>query len=220
MRPTTSSQSMRISVGAAIGAKGFWRGAAGLICWALLSLPVDAASVVVSGNSSVNMTKDDGPRNVTLGFFEEASGERIARLQIGLMTLDYRRQGLFRVAWKPQVVLTNVTLQLTDLAACRRVGEQLPEALRSIGAVGAVQLRAFVLEVQQPNLIRIEALGAEITADGNLLLLAATRGDDTSGASRNILVRLTGANAGLLENQPRSAPVALAPSQSVTLAQP
>lgn len=220
MRPTTSSQSMRISVGAVSGSTGFWRGAVGIFCWALLALTVNAAAVVVSGNSSVNMTKDDGPRNVTLGFFDEANGGRVARLQIGLMTLDYRRQGLFRVAWKPQVVLTNVTLQLTDLAACRRVGEQLPEALRSIGAGGAVQLRAFVLEVQQPSLIRIEARGAEITADGNLLLLAATRGDDTAGASRNILVRLTGANAGLLENQPRSAPVELAPTQSVTLAHP
>ena len=77
-----------------------------------------AASVAISPTMAVTMTREDGPQNVRVGFFNEANGWRVGRLQIGKMTLDYRRQGVFRVAWKPQVVLTGVTLQITDRAAC------------------------------------------------------------------------------------------------------
>ena len=166
------------------------------------------------------MSKDDGPRNVTLGFFDDANGERVARLQIGLMTLDYRRQGLFRVAWKPQVILTGVTLQLTDLAACRTVGSQLPEALRSIGAGGSLQLRSVVLEIQQPAALRIEAAGAEFTTGGDLMFLHASRSDEPTDAARTLLLRLIGPNAGTLESMPGTPIPSLNPSQSVTLSKP
>lgn len=198
----------------------FFAVAAGLLGSAFFPLIGRSASVVVSGNSSVNMTKDDGPRNVSLGFFDDASGERIARLQIGMMTLSYRHQGVFRVAWKPQVILSDVTLQLTDLAACRSVGSQLPEALRSIGAGGALQMRAIVLEIQQPIALRIEASGAEFTTGGDLLLVHASRSDAPADAARTILLRLNGPNAGALENLPDAPFLTLNPSQSVTLSNP
>lgn len=204
---------------------GLWRRVvfpvvAGLLGLAFFPLIAHSASVIVSGNSSVNMTTDDGPRNVSLGFFDDASGERIARLQIGLMTLSFRHQGVFRVAWKPQVILTEVTLQLTNLAACRTVGAQLPEALRSIGAGGSLQLRAIVLEIQQPAVLRIEASGAEFTTEGDLRLLRANRSDEPTEAARTMLLRLNGPAAGSLENMPGAPLPILNPSQPVTLSNP
>lgn len=191
-----------------------------VFCLSGWSATGQAASVVVSGNSAVNMTSDDGPRNVTVGFFDDASGERVGRLQIGLMTLGYRHQGVFRVAWKPQVTLTGVTLQLNDSAAGKTVGAQLPEALRSIGAAGSLLLREVVLEIQQPTAVRIVAHGAEFTTTGDLILLQARRSDESSEVVQNFMLHLNGAKAGTIDSLPASSLPALNTSQSVTLSKP
>ena len=189
----------------------------GLAGW---SATGQAAAVVVSGNSAVNMTSDDGPRNVTVGFFDDANGERVGRLQIGLMTLGYRHQGVFRVAWKPQVTLTGVTLQLNDSAAGKTVGAQMPEAFRSIGAAGSLLLRAVVLEIQQPTPVRIVAHGAEFTPTGDLLLLQARRSDESSEVVQNFMLHLNGAKAGTIDSLPANPLSTLNTSQSVTLSKP
>ena len=158
-----------------------------------------AASVAISPTMAVTMTREDGPQNVRVGFFNEANGWRVGRLQIGKMTLDYRRQGVFRVAWKPQVVLTGVTLQITDRSACAAVSSQLPEALRSIGAGGAMVMREVVLEIQAPTNLRIESARAEFTAAGDLILRDARRSDTPAATPSDLVLYLSGAKIGEIE---------------------
>ncbi len=191
--------------------------ALGCVAWPMVG---QGASVIIAGNSAVNMTKDDGPRNVTVGFFDDKSGERVGRLQISLMTLGYRHQGVFRVAWKPQVTLTGVTLSLSDPAAGKTIGREMPEALRSIGAAGALLLREVKLEIQQPNAIRIEARTAEFTPAGDLLLLQAKRAGEPDEGAGNFLFRLTGPQAGTVDRLSLSAPRTSNPLQVVTLRNP
>ena len=158
-----------------------------------------AASVAISPTMAVTMTREDGPQNVRVGFFNEANGWRVGRLQIGKMTLDYRHQGVFRVAWKPQVVLTGVTLQIADRSACAAVSSQLPEALRSIGAGGAMVMREVVLEIQAPAHLRIESARAELTAAGDLLLRDAHRSDAPDTRACDFVLYLSGAKIGEIE---------------------
>ena len=166
---------------------------------AVFSSVAQAASVAISPTMAVTMTREDGPQNVRVGFFNEANGWRVGRLQIGKMTLDYRHQGVFRVAWKPQVVLTGVTLQIADRSSCAAVSSQLPEALRSIGAGGAMVMREVVLEIQAPAHLRIESARAELTAAGDLLLRDAHRSDAPDASACDVVLYLSGARIGEIE---------------------
>lgn len=171
----------------------------GALCSGLLLASLvptaSAAEVVLSPQLSIKMSRDSGPRDVVYGFFHEDTGERVAHLHIELVTLDYRRQGVFRVAWKPQVVLNRARLHIADSAAWPAVSGQLANALRRLSGRATLVLREFTIETEGPEGGRVEAPLAELTPEGNLLLHDARRAGST-GQPASLLLRLSGPDTG------------------------
>lgn len=157
------------------------------------ALAGSAASVVLP-----RVTRTEGPTNVVYGFFHPDSGERVARLQIGKITRDYGKQGVFRVAWKARPALNGFELRVADAAAWPAVASQLADLLREFSTVGGLVINQVSLELG-PNEPRIAAAAAEFGPQGELILSVARVGDDEH---RRVVVPLRGARAGAAEISP------------------
>lgn len=107
------------------------------------------------------------------GFFDNTTGDRIGRLQIERVGLEYKRQGFLRVAWRPFVVLEGVTLDLAAGAFRSSAGVQITEALKGSNGEAAI-LRNVTLTLSQPRALRIAAATARLRTDGALELSDAT----------------------------------------------
>ncbi len=124
----------------------------------------------------MQISRTAGPENVVYGFFDEATGERVARLQIAKLSLDYGKHGVFRVAWKPRAVLQGVHLKLFQDDAWPLVGAQLEAVLAGIAPREALVLRELSFERAAAEEPVLTARTAELTADGHLRLHQAQLG--------------------------------------------
>ncbi len=152
--------------------------AAWLLSLALVLAGASAASGAAPENRRLFMqiSRTAGPENVVYGFFDEATGERVARLQIAKLSLDYGKHGVFRVAWKPRAVLQGVHLKLFQDDAWSLVGGQLETVLAGIAPREALVLRELTFERAAATEPALTARTAELTADGHLRLQQAQLG--------------------------------------------
>jgi hypothetical protein len=105
---------------------------------------------------------------IKTGFFS-ATGERVARLQIDRVGLEYRNQGFLRVALWPLVVLDGVILDVSDPATVwANQGAEILRTIRNLGGRNEVILRRVQIHVAgSPDVV---ALVAHVRADGALEL--------------------------------------------------
>ena len=178
---------------------------------ALVVLAPELATVARAASSAplINprVTRTEGPTNIVYGFFHPDSGERVARLQIGKITRDYGKQGVFRVAWKARPVLNDFELRVTDASAWPAVASQLADLLREFSTIGGLVINGVSLELG-PTEPRITAPSASFGADGELILPAARVGEDEN---RRVVLPLRGARAGFAEIFPPDPTLQLAP---------
>jgi hypothetical protein len=147
---------------------------------------------------------------VRAGFFTPA-GDRVARLLIDRVGLEYRTQGFFRVAWRPLVVLEGVTLEVSNPAAAwPEQGAQILRTMRTLGGRNELVMRR--VEICVAGEPKISAASGVIRADGGLELTMPAGVNDAK--STPVAVRyfwLTGPEAGTLT---RTAPPRQAKSLS------
>jgi len=156
-----------------------------------------AAADTRGGASGVDLQvgRHTGPEKLVYGFFHPTTGERVARLQIERVNLEYGKHGVFRVAWKARAVLRNVELRIDDETAFPAAIEQLAQTLRSLeGAEGLILRDVSILRPGEAP--RIEAAVGEFTRTGELLLPAARLSD---GAAVSVRLPLRGPQAGTLQ---------------------
>lgn len=168
--------------------------------WVALCLAISGSVFAAPASSLISprVTRTEGPTNIVYGFFHPDSGERVARLQIGKITRDYGKQGVFRVAWKARPVLSGFELRVADAAAWPAVASQLADLLREFSTLGGLVINDVSLELG-PTEPRIVASAAEFGPQGELILRVARVGDDEQ---RRVVVPLRGARAGFAEISP------------------
>jgi hypothetical protein len=113
-------------------------------------------------------------RGVALGFFDGTTGNRVARLLLDRVTLEYRHQGFLRVAWRPLVMLDGVTLESSAVAAWPAQGPKVCQTLRELAGRDELVLRHVRVCLAGSPALEITAPSARLRADGCLELPAAT----------------------------------------------
>ena len=162
-----------------------------------------------------------GMREVVYGFFDDKTGERIGRLQIAKVDVEYQRHGFLRVAWDPLVVLDGVTLEIGAGVAWPQAGAKIIDALRVSGRREACVLRDVRLRLAGSPAREITAPTASLRADGGLQLPAATLAAGAATEAGEFCFWLAGPQAGQLTPvAPGGAPVAQAISAKQNLVQP
>jgi hypothetical protein len=136
-------------------------------------------------------------KGLRAGFFTSA-GERVARLSIDQVGLEYRTQGFLRVAWRPIVVLDGVTLEVANPAATwPEQGLQILQAMRTLGGRSELILRR--VKIRLTGAADIDATTARIRTDGGLeLTMPAAEGRPDAGLPHIQYFWLTGPQAGRL----------------------
>lgn len=159
--------------------------------WAIV-LDAQENSQAQPGTMYVEIGQRTGPENLVYGFFEPASGRRIARLQVARVRLDYGKHGLFRVAWKARPLLSGVELRIDDEVAWPAVAGQLADVLRQMSGAAGALLRDVVI-VRPDETARIVAAEAEFTPAQQFVLPRAKLADETE---RRVVLSLRGPQAG------------------------
>jgi len=138
------------------------------------------------------------------GFFDLASGQRVARLEIERIVLGYRRQGFFRVAWRPQVRMEGVTLDIASLSGWAVQAGDLQRALRELAGGDELFLTRVRIRVAGDSPRLIEADSAVLTREGDLRLVGARQSPELkiSAPAGDLLLGLTGARAGQITAAP------------------
>lgn len=179
-----------VKLGASIAVSFLGICAGGFAYAAPVATPATATETV---RPTMRITRENGPENVRYGFFNNVTGERVARLSIGQVTLAYGKQGVFRVAWKPKAVLQDVKLQILDAAAWPAASDQLGSTLLDLAKNGTLIMRDVVVEQAANPAQRAEAPTAELTPAGELVLPHAQL---ASGAQARLVLTLRGPRAG------------------------
>jgi hypothetical protein len=144
-------------------------------------------------------------RGVTYSIFDNATGARTGRLKIDRVDFEYRRQGFLTVAWRPQMVLEGVDLEIGANLAWESQGVQIIRALTALGRHDEVVMRNVRVHLARPQAQEITARVARLTPTGALeLSQAGITGEGDAGAGGGIfLLPLTGPHAGqLLRSRP------------------
>jgi hypothetical protein len=168
-------------------------------------------AVVASGANAPGM------KAIVYGFFDDKTGDRIGRLQIDKVGVEYQHRGFLKVAWDPLVVLDGVTLEISGGAAWPEAGVKIIDALRVTGRQSASVLRNVHLRLPGAPGREIAAASATLRQDGGLELLGvnvpagATPAAPPSGTG-NLCFWLTGPHAGQLT--PAASPASPAVAQT------
>ena len=109
-----------------------------------------------------------------LGFFDSTTGVRVAYLRIECVSREFGHAGPFRVAWKPQVILDHLTIDITAAAAWPSVAGEAFNMLPSGRGSVAVVIRNLTLRIPAWNGLVIEAPLARLTETGDIVLIGAT----------------------------------------------
>ena len=144
-----------------------------------------------------------GMKAIVYGFFDDKTGERIGRLQIDKVGIEYQHRGFLRVAWDPLVVLDGVTLEISAGAVWPEAGVKIIDALRVTGRQNASVLRNVHLRLAGAPGREITAAGAMLRKDGGLELLgvnltAGAAPAEPTSAATNFCFWLAGPRAGQL----------------------
>jgi hypothetical protein len=183
----------------------------------VLLVAAEGAAPVAQGANAPGM------RAVVYGFFDDQTGERIGRLQIGKVDVEYQRHGFLRVAWDPLVVLDGVTLEVSAGAVWPQAGVKIIDALRVTGRQNASVLRRVRLRLAGTPAREITAATASLRRDGGLELVGVTLsgGAAPDSGAGNFCFWLAGPHAGqLIATAPAGATVAQTFSAKQTLAHP
>jgi len=173
-----------------------------------LEAQTNSATEPVRAPLQLRMGREDAPANVVWGFFDPVAGTRVARMKAGRLARDFGKQGVFRVAWKPRAVLSDVELKIADSAGWQSAASQLADLFDSLGSSGqAPVLRELTVEFEDTG-VRVRAPEAVASRNGQVLLAQARVGD---GPPQPLILHLRGARAGQLEHLP-NAPPSPAPS--------
>lgn len=141
------------------------------------------------------LSRTDGPSNVVYGLFDAQSGERVARLKIGRVLLDYGKQGMFRVAWKPRVLLQGVELDILDTTAWPAASGQLAGILDDLAGRGVVMMRAVRIRGLPGQAAEVTAASADYRTHQALQLHEVALGGQGSAGA---WLALSGPEAGSL----------------------
>ena len=160
-----------------------------LICGPLDAIEQESAPLP---SISARISRTDGPTHVVYGFFHPDTGERVARLQIGKITREFGKQGVFRVAWKARPVLNDFQLTVSDATAWPAVAGQLADLLTELSSPAGIAIHRVTLELA-PGQAPITAPAAEWTDAGAILLPHALRGTEKTD---RVVLPLRGASAG------------------------
>jgi hypothetical protein len=126
---------------------------------------------------------------IVYGFFDDKTGERIGRLQIDKVGVEYQHRGFLKVAWDPLIVLDGVTLEVSAGAVWPEAGAKIIDALRVTGRQNASVLRNVHLRLAGAPGREIAAAGATLRKDGGLELLGV---NFTAGAAPAASPSVTG----------------------------
>lgn len=140
----------------------------------LIAAPGEAMPVASGANAP-------GMKAIVYGFFDDKTGERIGRLQIEKVGVEYQRRGFLRVAWDPLVVLDGVTLEIGAGATWPEAGNKIIDALRVTGRQNSSVLRHVRLRLAGATPREIVAETATLRKDGGLELVGVENAD---GAGR------------------------------------
>ena len=157
-------------------------------------------------------------RGVVFVLFDSQTQQRFARLQIGCVSMEYRRQGFLRVAWHPLVVLNEVTLETEAGAAWPTQGSQVLRALQTLGRREDMILRQVRLQLGGSPPTSLQAGTARLRPDGALVLTDIAAREGAPGAPppnprAPLIFWLVGPNAGQLTSPGgNNAPLAIASS--------
>lgn len=167
----------------------------------VLSGPGDLFVEAAEGpNPAARASTGPGMEGVVYGFFDDKTGARIGRLRIERVHLEHRRQGFFRVGWRPLIVLEGVSLDIeTDAAAAwPHAGRQILSALHGT-AWDEFELRNVRLRLAGTPAREIVATRGRVRADGGLELTAPTvTGVEAAADAPPLCFWLAGAQAGTL----------------------
>ena len=199
---------------------GIWRGffALGLLGLAAL-VPAHAADAPSRLRPLLDRTHE--LNGIVVGYFDLASERRVARLELEHISLAYRHQGFLRVAWRPQVVMDGVTLEVVDAAAWPGQAAEVCRTLRELGGSDELILHRVCIRLAgEPGCV-ITAGSARLNAAGGLLLVDAFSSE--AGAppvsAGNQMFWLGGPDAGRLQPVP-AVPPSSARSLSITQTSP
>lgn len=167
-----------------------------LLCGAASSANADTAKPAET--FYVEIGQSNGPDNLVYGFFDRESGQRIARLQVAHVRLDYGKHGVFRVAWKARPLLSGVELRIENATAWPSVVDQLAEAFQKMGGAGGVVIRDLVI-LRPGEEPRIAAADAELTTARELVLPRAML---AGGEPHRVVLPLRGPHAGSFQISP------------------
>ena len=138
-------------------------------------------------------------RGLQVTLFDDASGSRIGRLEVGRVGLEFRKQGFHRVAWRPGTVWTGVTLDLRDAGDLAARGDQVLRALARLGGVAPAEMREVSVRLPGAAGMVLEAREARLLADGRLQLADPTEPDQVAGMQSGGTLWLAGPRAGRWE---------------------
>ena len=144
-------------------------------CGALLVWSANVFGAPAAGpsrsDSHVNLAGDI--YGTTFGFFDPVTGVRAATLHIGRVGREYGRQGLFHVAWKPQLILEHTLLQVDDAAIWPQAARQFWGTLPSCRIAGMIVIRDFRLRMGSQGGILLSCALACLSPEGNVELAHA-----------------------------------------------
>ncbi len=114
-----------------------------------------------------------GMEGLVYGLFDDATGARIGRLKIGRVLSESGKQGFLRVAWRPLVVLENVTLELAEDARWPEAGRTVLKALQGI-ARDQTELRGVHISRSGAQRCELRSPAGRLRADGAMEFAVAT----------------------------------------------
>jgi hypothetical protein len=154
-------------------------------------------------------------QGVAYRFFDDRTGVLTGQLRITHVDMEYRKQGFMRVAWRPQVVLSEVDFEVSADMAWPLQGTQIVRALLTLGGREELVFRDVRVHLAGTPGREITAPSARLLPDGALELIEASLTETAEAAissrSGTFRLALTGANAGQLRQMSAIAPRRAAP---------
>lgn len=169
----------------------------GIVSYAALPSKIGATEVGAPGPRIEGAPSMQG---INYSIFDSTTGVRTGYLKIEHVDFEYRRQGFMTVAWRPQVVLVGVELEIGTNLIWESQGMQILRALTSLGQHDDMVLRNVKVHLSSPKAQEIIARQARLTPMGSLEMLQASVSIDGRPATgdETYILHLTGPKAGQL----------------------
>lgn len=134
----------------------------------------DDGPIAADEGSALNVDWNLKLHNVDTDLFDPSTGSPVARIHIENLSREFGHSGPLRVAWKPQVVLEHVTIEVADTAAWPSAAGDVLGRLSFHHRILNVVIRGLTLRIPERNGLVIEAPFAQLTEGGDLAMATAT----------------------------------------------